>query len=149
MIISAKPEVVINATWVNNTESEETQYEFVLDDTLSLSECGEVDVVNQGIISRIVNAPCDLHGMLFELNHVRVNPNVDNTEILSNLANALEGSGVNIINRPSSNMMAVCYKPMGELSDVVRFYVNVDETLIFLSNSVKLTLLTNERYANN
>ena len=133
----AKPEIVINSSLVTSS-NEALFYEFVLDDELSVVECGYVESLAQGVVSPVENYAHSLHDMLFELNHVRVNPNLDNTLILAKLATELEKSGVYICNPPSVDLMAMCFKPLGELSDIVRFYITYNERLVFLSSSVKL-----------
>ena len=132
-----KPEVVINSSLV--TEGNEAKfYEFILDIDMEVVECGYVSSLPKGITKPINNLPKNLHGMLFELNHVRVNPRLNNTEILVRLSVELENSGVHILNPPTSDLMAVCFKPLGELSDIVRFYLDSSNHLVFLSSSVKL-----------
>lgn len=132
-----RPEVVINSTLVSNDGSAKF-YEFVLDESLTVIDCGYVESLTQGIINQIDEFATAIDGMLFEINHVRVNPNLDNTLILADLASALEESGVHICNPPSKDLLAMCFKPLGELSDIVRFYVTHDHQLVFLSSSVKL-----------
>lgn len=131
-------ELVINSSLVTNS-SEANFYEFVLNDELSVTECGLVESLSQGIISPIYDFSNELQGALFELNHVRVNPRIDNTMILANLAHALNDSGVEICSPPATNDMRMCFKPLGELSEVVRFYITYNQKVVFLSNSVKLT----------
>lgn len=130
-------EIVINATLVTSGP-EAIFYEFILDGHLFVSECGYLESLSQGKVKPIYEPIKSLYGSLFELNHVRVNPNLDNTYILLQLSRALESSGVRIKNARSSEFMSVCFKPLGELSDVVRFYVAQDSHLIFLSSSVAL-----------
>lgn len=131
------PEIVINSTLVSNNQ-EARFYEFILRENLDVMECGYVESLSEGVMHIIDNAPVNLHGYLFELNHVRVNPHADNNCVLNNLAEELQRSGVEIYNQPSQEMMAMCFKPLGELSDIVRFYINAERHLVFLSSSVKL-----------
>lgn len=130
-------ELVINATLVTQAQ-EAIFYEFILDAELCVSECGYLESLSQGKVRPIHEPIKSLYGSLFELNHVRVNPNLDNTFILSQLANALETSGVRIKHARSSEFMSMCFKPLGELSDIVRFYIAPDSHLVFLSSAVSL-----------
>ena len=65
-----------------------------------------------------------LHGVLFELNHVRVNPRLDNGYMIGRLTTALADIGVKVYNTPSPQSMAVCYRPLGEITENVRFHFN-------------------------
>jgi hypothetical protein len=133
----SRPEIVINSTRVTPSHKAEF-YDFVLNDELKVVECGYVESLSRGVVTTIDDFPQQLEGLLFELNHVRVNPRLDNTAILARLAIALEQSGVYICNPPSMDLMAMCFKPLGELSEVVRFYVKPGADLVFLSHTVKL-----------
>lgn len=116
-------------------------YEFVLDETLQVIECVKVDPMAQNIISPIEDASVELDGLLFELNHVRVNPRVDNSHIINRLTEALGQIGVQVKNQPHQNTMATCFKPLGEISDNVRFYLNSKTQVIFLSPSMRPKLV--------
>lgn len=130
-------EIVINSTLVTS-QYEAIFYEFVLDEGLKVVECGFVESLSQNRMKAVPNPTITLAGMLFELNHVRVNPRADNTLILARLAKELERSGVAITNPSHEDDIQMCFKPLGELSDIVRFYVNANGRLTFLSSSVKL-----------
>ena len=134
-------EVVINASKVVGFGQEPEVYEFVLNEALNVVECGKVDTKGHESVAIINNFNLSLKDDLFELNHVRVNPNADNSQILDNLSNALIESGVEINNSPDEDFMSFCFKPLGELSDIVRFYVQFNSNLVFLSNSVKLKVI--------
>lgn len=95
----------------------------------------------QNMIYPIKNAAVTLDGLLFELNHVRVNPRVDNSYIISCLTDALKNIGVEVKNQPSANSMATTYKPLGEISDNVRFYLNNKTQVVFLSPSTRPKLV--------
>ncbi len=135
-------EILINSSLVTHDGYPES-YEFVLDETLKVIECVRVDPMAQSMISPIENAAETLDGLLFELNHVRVNPRVDNTFIIECLTKALENIGVEVKNQPSSNSMATTYKPLGEISDNVRFYLNNKTQVVFLSPSTRPRLVSN------
>lgn len=130
-------EIVINATLV--TEGPEAIfYEFILDGNLFVSECGYLESLSQGKVKPILEPIKSLYGSLFELNHVRVNPHMDNTYILSQLSQALQDSGVRIKHARPSDFMSVCFKPLGELTDVVRFYIAPDSHLVFMCQTAAL-----------
>jgi len=133
-------EILINSSLVTHDGYRES-YEFVLDDSLRVIECIKVDPMAQSMISPIENAAVTLDGLLFELNHVRVNPRVDNSYIIECLTKALENIGVQVKNQPSSNDMASTFKPLGEISDNVRFYLNNKTQVVFLSPSTRLKLV--------
>lgn len=130
-------EVVINATLVTSGP-EAMFYEFILDGDLLVSACGYLESLSQGKVKPIHEPIKSLYGSLFELNHVRVNPHLDNTFILMQLSRALEASGVKIKHARPGDFMSVCFKPLGELSNVVRFYIAQDSHLVFLSSCVAL-----------
>ena len=134
-------EIVINSTLLTE-EVSAIFYEFVLGIGLEVVECGCIESLSQSRLRHIPDPVTMLDGRLFELNHVRVNPEADNTLILARLAKALEQSGVKIHNVPNQHDLKICYKPLGELSDVVRFYVNAQGRLTFLSSSVKLHVVS-------
>ncbi|MCS5709355.1 hypothetical protein CC99x_010610 [Candidatus Berkiella cookevillensis] len=130
-------EILINATRVNPAHTTDL-YEFVLNDSLYVIECVRVESLAEGIIYPVNNYLLDLKNVLFELNHVRVNPRVDNTEIIENLTQRLEAIGVEVINPPSQESMAMCYRPLGEITENVRFYFNESGNVIFLCPNAKL-----------
>lgn len=138
---NAAVEIVINASKVVGFDKEPEVYEFVLNKDLNVVECGKTSLNGSSKIQLIENYNTLLKDDLFELNHVRVNPNADNTIILENLTEALLKSGVEIDNTPDEEFMSFCFKPLGELSDIVRFYVQFNSRLVFLSNSVKLQVV--------
>jgi hypothetical protein len=57
---------------------------------------------------------------------------------LAQLSQALQDAGVRIKHAKPADFMSVCFKPLGELSDVVRFYIAQDSHLVFLCPSVTL-----------
>lgn len=136
-------EIVINSTLLTEDVSA-IFYEFVLGVGLEVVECGCIESLSQSRLRHIAEPVTMLDGMLFELNHVRVNPEADNTLILARLAKALEKSGVTVKSAPHAMDSKMCFKPLGELSDVVRFYVNAQGRLTFLSSSVKLQLVSSQ-----
>src|SRR5690349_18467612 len=114
--------ILIRATHITHSEMGD-KYEFILDYHLNVLES----------IKLHVGRKMDLEGMLFELNHVRVNPMLDNRRMIARLTTALAEIGVKVSNQPQQTSMAICFKPMGEIRDNVRFYLNKEGKLIFLS----------------
>lgn len=139
-ILNMNTEILINSSLVTHDGCREL-YEFVLDDTLSVIECVKIDPTAQSIVNRIENAAYALDGFLFELNHVRVNPRVDNSHIIQCLTKALNNIGVQVKNQPQQNSISTCFKPLGEISDNVRFYLNNKTQVIFLSPSTRPKLV--------
>lgn len=130
-------EIVINATRVS-ADNTARCYEFVLNEALNVVACGYVDSVGSELINVIENYNKELKGVLFELNHVRINPKMDNAFILERFMQEVAKSGVPIRNVPPPDSIKVCYQPIGKLEDVVRFYLTAQNKLVFLSPSVKL-----------
>lgn len=109
-------------------------YEFVLNDDMHLVECFKILVPTQGIRKNLalqgeVNY---LENVLFELQHVRVNPKKNNTHIIQRLILALNDIGVSVQSQPSHQDMQLCYKPLGEIEECVRFYLTGSRKIIFL-----------------
>ncbi len=116
-------------------------YEFILNRELRVMECVKLESMREGVIRPVRNSPENLAGMLFELSHVRVNPKQENSYIIRTLTYALNEIGVKISHPPSQDSMAICYKPLGEISDNVRFYLNKEGKLIFLSPATRPKLV--------
>ena len=130
-------EILINASRIHADKRADI-YEFVLDESLHIIECVRVESLSEGILHPIANFRSTLHGVLFELNHVRVNPRLDNTYIIHCLTHALTSIGVNVLNQPNQNSMAVCYRPLGEITERVRFYFKEMGSCVFLCPKAKL-----------
>jgi len=139
-MISLTPEILLNASQVTHGEYGES-YEFVLDQDLNVIECVKIASVTQGVICPIKDVAISLDGLLFELNHVRVNPRLDNTSIIQKLTIAFSEIGVKVSNAPESDSIAVCFKPLGEMSDNIRFYLKNRGKLVFLSPAMRPKLL--------
>lgn len=133
-------EILLNSSLVSTSPSRD-YYEFVLDDNLFVLECVKVITQLRGQIRPIDRAAEALEGRLFELNHVRVNPSLDNQRIIRRLTMALRQIDIEINNTPHEKSMAMCYRPLGEISDCVRFYLNPVGKLIFLSPSMRPRLV--------
>lgn len=131
-------EILINSSLVTNDKNGYGEtYEFVLDEDMHVVECVKINPYSQTIITQIENAAVTLDKLLFELNHVRVNPRVDNTDIIESLTAALEKIGVHVTNTPHQNDMATTFKPIGEITDNVRFYIGNNSIVVFLSPSTR------------
>ena len=133
-------QILINSTHMTHRDMEDT-YEFILDEQMALVECVRLEHTEQNGVRSIKDLKTALDGKLFELNHVRVNPKVDNSFIIGKLTNTLNQIGVRVSNQPRSNSMAVCYKPLGEISHNVRFYLNEEGKLVFLSPATRPRLV--------
>lgn len=138
-------EILINAKQVERHRKYGDTYEFILNEELHVLECVKIESLVRGVIRPIQDIQENLDGLLFELNHVRVNPRLDNSGMIDILTKALNEIGVSVDNQPQSGEMAVCYKPMGEISDNVRFYLNKDGKMIFLSSSLRPRVITCRR----
>ncbi len=136
----AYAEILINATLVSSDEYADI-YEFVLNQKLEAIECVHVESLAQGIVFPIDNFQKTLNKVLFELNHVRVNPRVDNHEIIQKITEKLQAIGVGVKHPLQSQLMAVCYRPLGEITDNVRFYFDTEGKLVFLSPISKPVLV--------
>lgn len=140
-------EILINATRVN-AGGRTDLYEFVFNDALQVIECVHVESLAEGIIYPISDFRTTLHGVLFELNHVRVNPRLDNTVIIGALTQALAKIGVNVYNTPHKNSMSIAYRPLGEIAEHVRFYFTETGNCIFLCPNAKLKGVPSTTFAN-
>lgn len=130
-------EILINATRVTPQRNADV-YEFVLNKKLQVVECIHIESLSEGIFYPVTHFLNALSGVLFELNHVRVNPRLDNTEMITLLTRALERIGVNVYNTPSRQAMAVCYRPLGEITQNVRFHFDGIGNCVFLCPQAKL-----------
>lgn len=135
-------EILINSSLVTHDGCREF-YEFVLGPECELIECVKVDPLAQNVVTPIKDAANELDGLLFELNHVRVNPRVDNSYIIDRFTKALKEIGVEVKNQPTQNSMGTCFKPLGEISDNVRFYLH-NSQIIFLSPSTRPKLVKSD-----
>lgn len=137
-------ELLINSRLVTQNR-EASVYEFILNENLYVLECVRIDSLRKGTITPIYNLIENLEGLLFELNHVRVNPKIDNSIIIKRLTEALKDINVSVSNPPDPNSMATCFKPLGEISDNVRFYLNREGNLVFLSPSMRFRLIDSNK----
>ena len=143
-------ELLINATRVSKDRMIRTEdvYEFVLNESLQIIECVHVESLAEGIIYPVNDFCVTLPQVLFELNHVRVNPRLDNAHIIHCLTTALQEIGVQVNNVPNQNSMAVCYKPLGEITENVRFYFNETGACVFLCPRARLKVVSPDAQIN-
>jgi len=130
-------EIVINSTLVSNNNAAPF-YEFVIDESIQVVECGRVESLAAETYTLLDEE--SISGLLFELNHIRIDPKKDNTIILDRFIEMLQRSGVEVLRIPRQEDLAMCYRPVGELSHNVRFYVE-QFSPIFLSSAVKLSVI--------
>lgn len=109
-------------------------YEFVLNESMQLIECFKILVPTKGIRKNLMldEHAQYLENRLFELHHVRVNPKKDNATIIQRLTSALNDIGVSIQGQPNEQDMQMCYKPLGEIEECIRFYFTGSKKVIFL-----------------
>ena len=143
---SISAEILINCTRVSNDLKIEI-YELVLNEQLKVIECVKVESLAEGIVYAIDDYLTSLSEVLFELNHVRVNPLIDNAVVIDNLTQALDKIGVAVTHPPQPHSMAMCYKPLGEITENVRFYFNSGRKMTFMAPKAKLRLITNHNLA--
>lgn len=140
-------EILINAFAVSPFQKKNiktnNQFEFIINDNFKLLECVQLFIAtsqNDSTVTPIENIQ-EIHNVLFELNHVRVNPTLNNNSIVSMLMNTLFNIGVRIDDQPSNDSMAICFQPLGEIKDNVRFYIEENDKMIFLANTAKPKLV--------
>lgn len=136
-------EILINATLVTPYPATEL-FEFVLNQELIIIECMVIESLATYQIMPVQDYRTRLQGVLFELNHVRINPSIDNTYIIAKLSEALEAIGVEIKHPPHFNDMAQAYRPLGEIMENVRFYFNGLGECTFLCPRARLKLITTQ-----
>lgn len=130
-------EILINSRQVAKHCQYGDTYEFILNEQLHVLECVKIESLVRGIIRPIQDIQDSLEGILFELNHVRVNPRLDNTAMIEILTKTFQEIGVQVQQKPRPDEMSICYKPLGEISANVRFYLNKNGKLIFLSPAIR------------
>jgi len=134
-------EILINGRQVTRQALGDS-YEFVLNNELRVIDCVKIESRELGHLRPVPKGPLILNGLLFELQHVRVNPRQDNTSIIQCLIDAFASIGVSVQDSPKNDMLKVCFKPLGEISDKVRFYMNGEGKTIFLSPSTRPRLVS-------
>lgn len=127
-------EILINASVVDVGSPGES-YEFIIDTNLKVVESIKISALPTRKVYPIKNPAALLDGILFELNHVRVNPHIDNKSIIHILVSKLKETGVQVKEPPDQNSINLCFKPLGEIQSNVRFTVNHKGELIFMSPS--------------
>lgn len=129
-------EILINATLVSPDNWADT-YEVVLNDELYVLECVRVSSVAKGLIEEIPDYLYRFKDTLFELNHVRVNPSLNNEYIINKLTQELAKVGVDVFETPNPNSMKMVYRPLGEITETVRFHFNESGKCTFLCPSFR------------
>ena len=140
-------EILINAFAVSNKNhnKQKSQFEFIIDNNLKVLDCVQLLTVENGSPISMVTKTilCDeIYNVLFEVNHVRVNPNLNNNSIIMLITKTLTDLGVTIHNRPSEDSLAICFQPLGEIKDNVRFYIKEDRSIIFLAETARPKLVS-------
>jgi len=142
-------EILINAFAVSakNNLKHVHQFEFIINHKLKLLECVQLltATTHNDHTATPIEHNKEIHNVLFELNHVRVNPKLNNDSIISILINELSNIGVKIENKPDNNSLATCFQPLGEIKDNVRFYIKENNKMIFLANTAKPRLVQMNR----
>ena len=133
-------EILINATLVTAHASADI-YEFVLNQDLEIVECVHVESLASNKASPVQNYRERFKETLFELNHVRINPRINNERIVATLTQALNDIGVEVKHQPHVNDLAQYYKPLGEITENVRFHFNVSGHCTFLCPKATLKLV--------
>lgn len=133
-------EILINASLVTPYPCVKL-YEFVLNSDMEVIECMQIHSLTSNRIVPVHDYCTRFHDTLFELNHVRINPTIDNTFIIFKLSEALENIGVEIKRAPHFNEMAQCYRPLGEIMENVRFYFDGLGNCTFLCSKAHLKLV--------
>lgn len=131
-------EILINASHVTHNSFGDT-YEFIINEELKIIDSVQISSLTKTRLTPIKEPEVYLEEMLFELNHVRVNPRVDNKYIIGKFIEKLEKVGISVTNTPDNDSISLCYKPLGEINSSVRFYVNHKKNIVFMSpNQPKL-----------
>lgn len=122
--------MIVNTSQVNS----KNVYELVLDESLNIIDAGKITIKGKTTYHDDVNLE-SLFDILLELNHIRIDPKHNNEKILSNFAEKIQKCGVSILQAPRQ---PDGFKPLGELSHVLRLRIAPDKTCIFLSEARKL-----------
>jgi hypothetical protein len=142
-------EILINAFSVSFKKhiKHNHQFEFIINEKLKMLQCIQLFTAtsNHNPFIIPIDDPRKIHDVLFELNHVRVNPKLNNSSIISVLMNAFADIGVMVDNKPQQDSMAICFQPLGDIKDNVRFYIKENNQMIFLANTAKPKLVYQNR----
>lgn len=121
------------------------QFEFLINEHLELLKCIQVSIPskynNYNYTENKIKNFNEIYNILFELNHVRINPKLNNYAILEILSIMLLNLGIKIENPPNHDSLEMCFKPLGEIKDRIRFYIKDNNQTIFLSNRAKPRLI--------
>ena len=134
-------EILLHGRKITVQETEET-YEFVLNDQLKLVQWVNAKRQERFELPSCFQADNRLNGLLFELHHVRVNPQSDNRAILGKFIEALKEIDVEVFIPAALHRFGPAYSPgLGTISHRVRFYLNNEGGLTFLSPAMKPRLV--------
>lgn len=118
------------------------RFEFIINENLELLECTKLSIAhkqnNYNYIENNIKNFNEIYNILFELNHVRVNPKLDNHTILTKLSNTLVNLGIKIDNSAKHNSLDICFQPLGKIKDKVRFYIKKNNQINFVSKQLQL-----------
>lgn len=136
MIIPRSKYFLINAHLVQPVDylMEKQQFEFILNEELNLLKSFQVQNVtptNTFKITPIIKIE-DLCRKLFELNHIKINPQFNNANIIKTLSHKFTQLGLKLEGIPSSKDLASYYQPLGKINHKIRFYLNETGNIIFL-----------------
>jgi len=144
-------EILINAFLVSakdffinkSIHKDNTQFEFILNHKLELLDCIKLQTATANKNFRITELPNykEIYNALFEINHIRINPEYNNMQIIKTFTKALTDIGVKIYNPPSQDSLAICYQPLGAIKDKVRFYIKEDHNIVFLAKTARPKLV--------
>lgn len=134
-MLAIASELLLSAYQLTPDDTGDT-FEFILNYHLEATECRHLEnkIPKQAFSER-------LGGALFELKHVRVNPALDNRLMIQQLVKQFNKIGVTVFNQPTPDSMAMCYRPIGEISATIRFYLQPNGTVIFLSPTTRPKLI--------
>ena len=111
-----------------------SKYDLVIDQQMNIVESIEQLPAN----NYTPVAPQLLVDRLFELSHVNINPYIDNSLIVTSFTSELEKIGVVVSNKPANDSIAMCYKPIGDLSCNVRLKIGNNNKLILVSTKLQI-----------
>ncbi len=153
-IMEIAKEILINAFLVSTTDflydyipKNKVQFEFILNNNLELLDCIKLQTASSKknfIVTEIANLK-EIYNSLFEINHVRIDPHQSNFQIISKFTKVLTDLGVRIHNPPSKDSLALCFRPLGEIKDNVRFYIKEDHNVVFLAKTARPKLIRGNR----
>ena len=143
-------EILINAFLVSakdffnkSIHKHHAQFEFILNNKLELLDCIKLQTATVNKNFTVTELPNykEIYNVLFEVNHIRINPEYNNMQIITVFTKALAELGVKIYNPPSQDSLAICFKPLGAIKDKVRFYIKEDHNIVLLAKTARPKLV--------